>query len=113
MRKLSSLIKGLLCCLLLNACHSGKSHESHTSTQPPADSSAVVSDNEIVLQRDTANMLQDSTSHSAHQSTDPNAPTPETPKKGKTRTKRINHGSDNPEKLDSIKQAKTKGKGDG
>lgn len=105
------LTNGLALCVLLASCHTPTA----TGNEPKSGvvSADSMANNKVVMQQDSVNKNKGASTQSGPQTTNSagsTTPATTTTKPGKTKTRRIKHGSDNQEKLDSIKQSKTKRK---
>jgi hypothetical protein len=111
MKKLLLLASCISLIALLLSCQtpttiSPKSNLTTITTSANLDS---ISKSKVVIQQDTTKAINNTSVHSDKQSTKPNPTNSSTQGKMKpTETKRIEHGSDNQAKLDSIKTAKLK-----
>jgi hypothetical protein len=110
MRKLLLLTNCLLLCVLLSTCQTptSKSTESNSPVLQTANSTDTIAESKVVIPQDTSKTKNNTATQSDKQTTNANS-TNSSPQKTKTtEIKRIEHGSSNQAKLDSIKQAKAK-----
>lgn len=115
MSKLSLLINCAALCVLLASCHTpaARNNPANSGTTPTAGGVDSPANTKVVMQPDSTDKAKGAATKSGAQTTNPagsTTPTTSTTKPGKTKTKRIEHGSDNQAKLDSIKLAKKKQK---
>jgi len=110
MRKLLLLTNCLSLCALLSSCQTptSKSTENNSTVLQTAKSTDTIVENKVVITQDTAKTNNNTATHSDKQTTKVNSTNSSTQTTKTTETKRIEHGSDNQAKLDSIKKAKAK-----
>lgn len=97
MRKLLLLTNCLSLCALLSSCQT-----------PTSKSTDTIVESKVVIPQDTSKTNNNTATHSDKQTTNANSTNSSTQKTKTTEIKRIEHGSSNQAKLDSIKQAKAK-----
>lgn len=110
MRKLLLLTNFLSLCALLSSCQTptSKNSENNSAVIQSVNSTDTIVESKVVIPQDTSNANNNTATHSDKQTTNVNSTNSSTQKTKTTETKRIEHGSNNQAKLDSIKQAKAK-----
>lgn len=110
MRKLLLLTNCLSLCALLSSCQTPttKNTESNSTVLQTTNSTDTIVESKVVITQDTSKTNNNMTTHSDKQTTNANSTNSSTQKTKTTEIKRIEHGSSNQAKLDSIKQAKAK-----
>ena len=110
MRKLLLLTNCLSLCALLSSCQTptSKNTESNSTVIQTANSSDTIIESKVEIPQDTSNTNNNTATHSDKQTTNVNSTNSSVQTLKTTETKRIEHGSNNQAKLDSIKQAKAK-----
>ena len=111
MRKLLLLINCFVLCTLLLSCKTPtkKNSEIEIKTTTAIVTKDSLLDRKVVIQNDTTKTITNTSTHSDNQTKTANpSNSKQTIKTKPIQTKRIDHGSDNQAKLDSIKKAKGK-----
>ena len=110
MRKLLLLINCFVLCTLLLSCKTPtkKNSEIEIKTTTAIVTKDSLLDRKVVIQNDTTKTITNTSTHSDTTKTVNPSNSKKTIKTTPSQTKRIEHGSDNQAKLDSIKKAKGK-----
>ena len=110
MRKLLLLINCFVLCTLLLSCKTPtkKNSEIEIKTTTAIVTKDSLLDGKVVIQNDTTKTITNTSTHSDTTKTVNHSNSKKTIKTTPSQTKRIEHGSDNQAKLDSIKKAKGK-----